>query len=195
MIHNIIHKSYCAQFHVSNHSDGVWVNFSSSSVAVCTLNTWSDLRFFSCLASLYPSKSVTREKTSSVWKDRWWLDKWVECVYECACVCLCQYVVSVMWCWGRAGKKKKLYSSLSCGQGAVSADIVKYWCGINSRLIREAELIRKRLISRVFFSVEGRFWSEPYGWSLWCAGVHRLLNMNYFCWKPQWKWAIWWQGV
>lgn len=37
------------------------------------------------------------------------------------------------------------------------ADTVQYWCGINPPLIREAELIRKRLISGVFFSVEGRF--------------------------------------
>lgn len=43
--------------------------------------------------------------------------------------------------------------SFSHGHGGVSADTVKYWCRINSRLIREAELIRKELI-RLFFSVK-----------------------------------------
>ncbi len=159
-------------------------NFGSSSVAVWTLKTWSTFDF-SCLSSTISQNQSPGKITSSVWKDRWWLDKWFEraCAPTdpvCVSVCVCEYAATVMWWWGLV-VKKKLYSPLSCGQGGISADIVKYWCGINSRLIREAELIRKHLISRVFFSVKGRFWSEPYGWSLWCAGVHRLLNMNYFC--------------
>lgn len=89
----------------------------------------------------------------------------------------CVFAVCVLSGWDGI---KKLHFPFSCGSGSVSADMVKYWCGINSRLIRVAELIEKRLISWVFFSVEGRFWSEPRGCSLWCAAVHKLLNMNYF---------------
>lgn len=118
---------------------------------------------FSSPASLRPSKHIAKENGPH------------------GHVCLC-----VVW-WGAGGQPgKKMPFSPPRVQGDFFCWRSKILCGINSRLIREPELIRKRLISSVFSSVEGRFWSEPYAGFLWCSLVHRLLKINYFYERLQW---------